>query len=48
MNAKDQIKFALINAMDKQVAFSWVKTHEVQKGVYIKHSQSFFQTYMMK
>lgn len=35
---------ALIQAMDKQVAFSWVKSHEVQAGVYLKYSQHLFQT----
>lgn len=50
MNANDQARFATMEAMDKQRAFSWIKGRnkgDVQKGVYIKHSQQFFQTYEM-
>jgi hypothetical protein len=28
---------AMMEAMDKQIAFSWVKNKTVQKGVYVKN-----------
>lgn len=55
MNTKTHNVNALAEAMDKQIPFSWSKkiknkntAGKVQKGVYICHSQSFFQTYEMK
>lgn len=47
---QDQARFATMEAMDKQRAFSWVKGRnagEVQQGVYIRHTQDFFKTYRM-
>lgn len=41
------MKTALIQAMNFGYAFSWIDTREVQKGVYLKYSQQFFQTYEM-
>lgn len=51
MNALyNHARFATMEAMDKQRAFSWTKgrnAREVQHGVYIRHSQDFFHTYCM-
>lgn len=38
---------ATVLAMEHQKPFSWIKTRDVQAGVYIKHTQQFFQTYRM-
>lgn len=37
---------AMMEAMDKQIAFSWIKSKTVQKGVYVKNiSQATYSKY---
>lgn len=53
MNAKDQVRIETMQAMECARPFSWIKARlqdlkEVQMGVYIQHTQEFFQTYVMK
>jgi hypothetical protein len=31
--------------METQTAFSWIRNHEVQHGVYAKYDQEFFNKY---
>lgn len=44
----EQTRNALIAAMDSGRAFSWLKSRDVQTGVYLKYTQQHFQTYMLK
>lgn len=46
--AAEQIRYALMVAMESRAAFSWLRTQDVQEGVYVKHTQQFFSTYRMK
>lgn len=48
MNAKQITANATAEAMDQQRAFSWLKTHDVQAGVYLCYTQEWFQTYKYK
>lgn len=37
---------AMLEAMDKQIAFSWLKSKTIQKGVYVKNiSQDSYAKY---
>lgn len=47
MDIKLQMRNAIMQAMESQRAFSWMKTHKVQQGVYIEYPQAHFQTYCM-
>lgn len=42
MSLSTSIKHAICEAMNKQVAFSWVNDHSVQAGVYLTWSQETF------
>lgn len=46
MNAQAQMKRAIGEAMERQVAFSWKKDKVVQKGVYLKYSQDHYCQYV--
>ena len=44
--AKFEVSQARAWAMESGRPFSWVKTQEVQKGVYAQYSQSLFAKYI--
>jgi hypothetical protein len=46
MNA--QMKRAISEAMERQVAFSWKKTRKVQKGVWLEYNQDHYCEYVAR
>lgn len=44
--AQNAVREATAWAMETSKAFSWLKTQDVQKGVYVKYTQSHFAKYL--
>lgn len=45
---KQAVRNATGAAMENGKAFSWIKTHEVQAGVYLSYTQELFAKYKMQ